>query len=333
MCFHRAKLMRLLLNNLKGQSKVLLSKEVVSIEHAEKDVTVTCADKSTYTGSMVLGADGVYSTVRRLMNEAAGKPDEPFLATYRGLYGNSVRSPELDAGTLYETHTGGLTIQLIVAEEQQHFLVYELLPTATREHTRFSKQDEEDLAARVADVRYPGAKPGEWITFGEIWKTKHWSAMGNLGEGVATRWHHRRVVLAGDAANKMTPNIGLGLNSGLQAVIQLANRLRPLLRESPNPDERALEVLFAEYQRARIANAKETVSISGLYTRVVAWNNPFWKFADLYIMPLINGDVTLLGLLMSPLIQKAIPLDFLEETSFKPPAYPYKVANAPIAAA
>jgi 2-polyprenyl-6-methoxyphenol hydroxylase-like FAD-dependent oxidoreductase len=327
MCFHRAKIMRMLLDNLKDKSKVHLDKEVVAIDNNEDGVTVTCADQTNYSGSIVIGADGVHSTVRRLMNEAAGKRDEPFISTYRGLYGYAKRSPELEAGVLYETHTNKLTIQLIVAEEQQHFLVYDRLPAQTRERTRYTPEDQDALAAACADVRYPGNKEGEWVTFGQVWAQKQWSALANLEEGVIGRWHEGRAVLVGDAVHKMTPNTGFGLNSGLQGVAQLANRLRALLKVTPQPSKADIFKLFAEYQASRLSNSKEAVTMSGLYTRVVAWNNPVWKFADQYIMPLINGDVTSLNLLMSPIVQKGIPLDFLDEKSFKAGTHSYYTAN------
>lgn len=323
MCFHRAKLLKLLYRRLRDPSKILLDKEVTSIKTTETGATVTCSDQSTYTASVVVGADGVHSTVRRLMNEGAGKPDEPFVSTYLGLYGYASRSPELDAGTLYETHSGSLTIQLIVAEQQQHFLVYERLPGQTRERTRYTPADQDALAAKYADVRFPGRQAGEWVTFADIWAHKQWSAMANLEEGIVKQWHQGRCVVVGDAAHKMTPNTGFGLNSGLQGVAQLVNRLHALLRTDPAPANATLARVFREYQAARMSNSKTAVDMSGLYTRLVAWSNPVWKFADQFVMPYINGDVTSLKLLMSPIVQRGVAFDFLEEKQFRAGNYKY----------
>lgn len=323
MCFHRAKLLKMLYRRLQDPSKILLDKEVSSIETTETGVTVSCSDKSTYTASVVVGADGVHSTVRRLMNEGAGKPDEPFVSTYLGLYGYASRSPELDAGILYETHSGSLTIQLIVAEQQQHFLVYERLPSPTRERTRYTTADQDALAAKYADVRFPGRQAGEWITFADVWAHKQWSAMANLEEGIVKQWHQGRCVVVGDAAHKMTPNTGFGLNSGLQGVAQLVNRLHGLVKTDPAPSNETLARLFSEYQTARMSNSKTAVDMSGLYTRLVAWSNPVWKFADQYVMPYINGDVTSLKLLMSPIVQRGVAFDFLDEKQFRAGKYNY----------
>ncbi|KAH8674338.1 FAD binding domain-containing protein [Xylariales sp. PMI_506] len=324
MCFHRAKLMSMLSSHLIHQNHVLLDKEVVSMETTTSGVTLTCADQTTYSGSIVVGADGVHSTVRRLMNQAADSHENPFISTYRGLYGYSTRSPALEPGILYETHSKNFTIQLIVAEEQQHFLVYERLPKPTTERTRYSQEDQDACAQRFADVKFPGMKSGDIVTFGDVWGQKKWSMLANLEEGIAAKWYSDRCVLVGDAVHKMTPNTGFGMNSGLQGVAQLANRLHGLVKEVPEPDTETLSKLFHDYQSARLSNSKEAVDMSALYTRLVAWNNPVWKFVDQFVLPYINGDVTSLNLLMSPIVQKGIALDFLEEKSFKSGKYSYK---------
>ncbi|KAH6660899.1 FAD binding domain-containing protein [Truncatella angustata] len=330
MCFHRAKLMQMLYHRLPDTTKVLLDKEVVSLQNTDSGVTVTCADETTYSASIVIGADGVHSSVRKLMNEAVGKKDEPFLSTYRGLYGYAKRSPELEPATLYETHERNLTIQLIVAEEQQHFLVYERLPKPTKDRTRYTPEDADALAKKFADVRYPGTKEGEFVTFGDVWAQKQWAVLANLEEGIVKTWHEGRAVLVGDAVHKMTPNTGFGMNSGLQGVAQLVNRLHSLVQKTSDPDNATLTQLFRDYQTSRMGNSKEAVDMSALYTRLVAWNNPVWKFTDQYLLPYVKGDVTSLNVLMSPIVQKGIPLDFLEEKAFKHGTYAYHVGPATV---
>lgn len=324
--------MRMLYQRLPDPTKILLDKEVVSLQSTASGVTVTCADKSIYTGSIIIGADGVHSSVRQLMNEAAGKKDEPFVASYRGLYGYAKRSPELEPATLYETHSANLTVQLIVAEEQQHFLVYERLPQPTRERTRYTPEDADAVAQKYADVRFPSTKPGEWVSFGDVWAQKQWAVLGNLEEGIVKTWYEGRSVLVGDAVHKMTPNTGFGMNSGLQGVAQLVNRLNALVKTTEDPDTATLTQLFRDYQAARLGNSKEAVDMSGLYTRLVAWNNPVWRFTDQYILPAVKGDNTSLNLLMSPIVQKGVPLDFLEEKAFKHGTYAYHTGPATVAA-
>lgn len=45
----------------------MVNKKVTEIEHTPEKVMVRCADQSVYEGDLVVGADGVRSTVRRQM--------------------------------------------------------------------------------------------------------------------------------------------------------------------------------------------------------------------------------------------------------------------------
>jgi len=44
---------------------IFLSKRVLSMEQGQHSVRITCADKSTYVGDVLVGADGAYSAVRQ----------------------------------------------------------------------------------------------------------------------------------------------------------------------------------------------------------------------------------------------------------------------------
>lgn len=72
----RKDLLRVLLGCLveKEKGKVFTSKAVKSIEDDEKDgTTVRCEDGSSYSGDIVVGADGVHSTVVEKMREKIEK--------------------------------------------------------------------------------------------------------------------------------------------------------------------------------------------------------------------------------------------------------------------
>ncbi|KAG0365266.1 hypothetical protein BGZ54_006704, partial [Gamsiella multidivaricata] len=60
----RPQLYELLLSTIPPH-KVHLQKRVLSLKHKEDGVSITCADKSTYEGSILVGADGAYSGVRQ----------------------------------------------------------------------------------------------------------------------------------------------------------------------------------------------------------------------------------------------------------------------------
>ncbi|KAF9293967.1 hypothetical protein BGZ74_011479, partial [Mortierella antarctica] len=64
--FSRPDLYALLLSKVPVE-KILRNKKIVSVEQDTSRVTVNCADNSTYSGDILIGADGAYSTVRQCM--------------------------------------------------------------------------------------------------------------------------------------------------------------------------------------------------------------------------------------------------------------------------
>lgn len=71
--FDRQWLLQLLYDNLKHKDRVSLNKKVVQIENSDDSVQVTTRDGSVINGSLVIGVDGVYSTVREQMKRIGNK--------------------------------------------------------------------------------------------------------------------------------------------------------------------------------------------------------------------------------------------------------------------
>lgn len=64
-------LLQKLYDNLQQKDKVILQKRVTQLEHTKDGVRVVTQDGSFYEGDMIVGADGVYSTVRKQMHRLA----------------------------------------------------------------------------------------------------------------------------------------------------------------------------------------------------------------------------------------------------------------------
>lgn len=323
MCFHRPKLHEYLYKSLPDKDARILSNQGVStIETTADGVKVTCVDGSIHEGSMVIGADGANSAIRSHMfaSQADPKLAMPFRTSYRALYGCSTWTQDLDEHTLYEMHGDQISAQIIPGPGIAMFVVYERLPAVTTEGKRYTDEEKEQFASSIADY-----KVSETVKFGDIWGQTGWSYFSGLEEGIADKWYSDRVVLVGDTVHKMTPNVGLGLNSGWQSAAILTNGLRKLVATEPEPSTEALNKVFQDYQGIRKKNAADMNWISGLYTRVVAWNNPLWKIADQYITPLIGGDCALLDMMLVPLVAtQGNTLDFLDEDNYKVGKTPWK---------
>lgn len=59
--------LQVLFENIRDKTKVLTSKRVQHVELVDDGVLVKTSDGSVYTGDILIGADGIHSTVRKEM--------------------------------------------------------------------------------------------------------------------------------------------------------------------------------------------------------------------------------------------------------------------------
>ncbi len=81
-----------------------------------------------------------------------------------------------------------------------YFIIPFLLdnPIRPSDKVRYTEADAEALAASIAD--HPIT---ESLKFSHLWKNRIRGSLVSLEEGVLDRWHHGRIVLAGDVVHKV----------------------------------------------------------------------------------------------------------------------------------
>jgi 2-polyprenyl-6-methoxyphenol hydroxylase-like FAD-dependent oxidoreductase len=286
--------MRVLYNCLpiEAQSKTHANKKVSDIKMTENGVVVSCADGTSYDGSMVIGADGAYSVVRKHMRLLALKDQQnkalaasvneerPFLISYRCFWVLLPLLPNIKIGDANETHGPSITIQFFVGEDYAIMGVYEKMDKPVREAPRYTAADEAAFVEKWGHL--PLVRGGE-LTLGQAYEKKIQAGLVNLEEGVVKNWSWGgRMVLVGDAAHKFTPSTGAGCNNGIIDIVALANEINRAF-SAGTPSSNRLATAFKAYQDARFEVVTAGCGISSTTTAMAIWSNFIFKFLDLYI--------------------------------------------------
>lgn len=303
MVFHRADLIKALYHGLppSAQANILQRRNVASITSDDTSASVTCSDGTTYTDSMILGADGVYSLTRRLMRKHAlaacptadWDAEAPYKAEYKCMWCSFPRQGP--AGHITDTQGKDRSLMYLSGVELSWFFLYERLPEATNARTRYTRDDMVAYAGKFMDVPVD-----ETLRVRDVFDIET-AGMTNLDEGVVKNLSWGRIALVGDACHKVTPNAGRGYVTGVQDVVALANRLRASLQSSPDGtlDNAAISGLFEDYRRTRMEDMQVDISFSRHATRLQAWGSTAyyyvarhvmcWAFVQRFIHRFVNG--------------------------------------------
>ncbi|KAG5766645.1 hypothetical protein H9Q72_005309 [Fusarium xylarioides] len=148
-----------------------------------------------------------------------------------------------------------------------------------------------------ANALHPGMitvdEKRDTVVFGELWKRRLKAQMISLEEGVLEHWTSGRIVLAGDAVHKVTPNSALGGNTTMGDAVVITNTLHALLSRHPNEKPSDLELHDAirqEHQGTRVERARAIVKAGGVLTRQQAYDE--WKayITQRWLTPIIELD-------------------------------------------
>lgn len=329
--FQRHGILKTLYDSLPEQSKqrILVNKKVVALDIKEQSVSVRCSDGTEFEGSIIIGADGSQSAVRECTKELARKSSSEseafgksvtFETTYRLLFGNCPRIGDAKPATVYECHRFGSSTQVFVGEDKMWFFFYEKLDNPTSEHKSYTQKDSDEIAARYADHRIT-----KELYFRDLYKERNGSGVTDLEEGILDKWWWNRIVLVGDAAHKLTPNAGLGFNSGVQDLASIANGIQSLQSNGRSLDDiEAVKALFSQYQDERTESMRKFSDISARTTRLCAWHSRFAMIWDRYIMPALNLEILMSRYLVAPIISSSLVLDWLPEPHHRSGSIPWK---------
>ncbi|KAK4188467.1 hypothetical protein QBC35DRAFT_408425 [Podospora australis] len=285
-------------------SKIHTSKTVTSVTQTDTRATATCSDGTVYSASIVIGAEGVHSVVRRSIQASMRVSDnfdgDSFLAEYRLYWFTYPRVTEMDH--CYEVHGKDLSTLMASNQDISFMFVYDRLPTPTREHVRYTTQDIDEAAKRAADL--PIGTTG--LKQSQVWDKRMKVGMTNAPEGILRKWFHGWLVLVGDAAHVVTPTAGLGLNAGIQDVVALTNELCKI-----RDGRQDLESGLQRYVDARWELANQIKQASAFETRRAGWKNYIYQFLDRWVLSIPWVATLLYNKLTAPKVAECLVFEEL----------------------
>ncbi len=240
---HRADLQKIL-GSAYGVEHLHLGCRLVNIIEQADSVVLEFANGRTHEADLVVGADGVRSTVRRWIT---GADDMVYSGTsaFRGIVPteNLPSLPDPHAIQFWMGPDGHLLHYAIGpnGESVNFFAVVETPSIWLHDGSLAEVQDEVPVASfrgwhpAVTEMIRAAASPIRW---------------GLFTVRPLLRWYRGRVVILGDAAHGMLPHHGQGANTSIEDAFALAG----LLAEG-RPDN--LEATFFRYQALRRARTRK----------------------------------------------------------------------------
>jgi 2-polyprenyl-6-methoxyphenol hydroxylase-like FAD-dependent oxidoreductase len=288
-------LVRILHESLKHRDTAITTNaEVVDIETHAEGICVHLHNGNKVDGSIVIGADGLHSRVRKMMYSQAGETTEHMASSFHGIFGwADISDLPIEREVFFESRGAGAVVQCLGTPNKLQFTTLKPLPGTVTRRQRYSRQEMEDYAASLAEVKIcPG------VTFKDVWARadKDSARMLNQEEGFMSHWHHNRTVLVGDAVHKSTSINGLGMTCGLHSAAVLANLLQGLVASTgQSPSVKELDEIFSQYQQERQAEVKPVWDRVYSMLREVtkgSWLSWLW---DKYVLPWIDIEELLKG--------------------------------------
>ncbi|KAJ6489681.1 FAD binding domain-containing protein [Mycena vitilis] len=291
--------------NLKNKSKVLVNKRVVNVQPVANGVQVTTQDGSIYSGDILVGADGVHSTIRkemwRLGDElspgrfpTADRTDVP--CDYICMYGIS-RNVAGFSPTSTQTVLGHNNSYLVIDGPGSRtywflFVKNEKTLHGMENEIPRSYSDEERLAVAKKHWNDP---INDKVKFGDLYENHTSAVLTSIPEFVNTEWHFNRIIVTGDAVHKFNPISGQGGNNAIETAASLATELHTMLNALPKgqrPSDADVAATFDRIQTRRRGPVVQAVSISHQQQSIFAGENPVFAFLA-RVIPFLGAEGSL----------------------------------------
>lgn len=231
--------------------RIVHGARLVSFEDGPHQVSARFADGSVATGDLLIGADGVRSTLRRSIAPGV----DPVPAGQRVFYGYTRSAPVTEeTGHITMVRGSNASFGYAVSPDRETYwfarVATEALPAEEPAGPAPLRRREQLVALLRADAT-PAADIVAASTDGIM-------ATNATEIPPGTPWHSGRTLIIGDAAHAASPATGQGASMALEDAVILAKSLR----DTPDA-ERA----FALYEACRRPRVEHNITVSGQISR------------------------------------------------------------------
>jgi len=235
LAIHRARL-HAVLTDAAGEFAPTLGALVTDVESSASHASLRCDDGRTFEADLIVGADGLRSNVRRYV-VSDGEPVYSGYTSWRGVTSPGV-APRLER--MSESWGAGERFGMVDIghDEIYWFAVANATPGGVDGAVHG------ELLERFARWHEPVREVLEATAPERIIRTDI------SDRNPVTCWHRDRVVLLGDAAHAMTPNLGQGACQAIEDAAVLAEELSASV---------SLQQSLQHYERRRVSRANSIV--------------------------------------------------------------------------
>lgn len=200
----------MLYDRLRNKNCVLLNKKVDRVELLDGGVEVFTSDGESVHGSLLIGADGVHSVVRREMYRICNEQEPEYFSRdeqesvschYICNFGISQDVPGWEHGNTYTT-VGKGHAQLVTSGpgNRIYWFFFSRLPETKygKDAPRYNREMQTEFLKK-----YEHSPLTKTITFGQLNAKSLISTLTPLHEYVFEKWFFKKIIILGDSAHKV----------------------------------------------------------------------------------------------------------------------------------
>ncbi|KAI1491191.1 FAD binding domain protein [Biscogniauxia mediterranea] len=316
-------LLQILYDNLQNKKRVLLNKRIVRIDHVDGGVDVITKDGEKFSGTLVVGADGINSVVRSEMWRIGNKLQPGYFPLgeedrvpcyYKCSSGIAQNVPNWEPRS-YNIVLGKKMSQLVVSGpgNRVYWFLFVRLPEAKygKDIPKYSKEDEVQFVKEHMNLPIT-----EKVTFGQVFSKRLSSTLTPINEIAYKKWFFKKIITFGDAAHKPNPIGCQGANAAIESAAEFVNALMEK-RDSrssglKNLSDSDIEEIFTQTQESRNEQARQMIAFARRLQWLTAYENPVASAFVFNISVPLSSDETNLGRIIAsqldPVTLKGLPI-------------------------